>query len=268
MTEIKLTLDAPLSWVAALRAHHETTGAVVSPLSQLADRIEAQVTLLPLAAWEVDLLNLQYRRDAAVAVLEAMDVDQYLIDAVRDASPQSDGAGALPTSPSPEVGVATSPPASSPAIEEPKVWGSVVKARQGPPSNARLWAYMPNTKEEHEYIWYSEDDQWQCWKNLSDVEVLRIGIGDEKASLDESVAYSNGYEQGAANTKTEAIATGNTWRAGWAKGNTDTRERITKKLTDLKPRLITAPEQNAIDKALALIAADHGDTVVGRGHPS
>lgn len=40
----------------------------------------------PLAEWESDLLNLQYRRETAVAVLEAMDVDQYLIDAVANAS--------------------------------------------------------------------------------------------------------------------------------------------------------------------------------------
>lgn len=46
----------------------------------------------PLAEWESDLLNFQYRRDTAAAVLMAMDVDQYLIDAVVNATPNPDKA--------------------------------------------------------------------------------------------------------------------------------------------------------------------------------
>lgn len=42
----------------------------------------------PLAEWETELLNTQYRRDVAVDVLTAMDVDQYLIDAVAKARPR------------------------------------------------------------------------------------------------------------------------------------------------------------------------------------
>lgn len=36
--------------------------------------------------------NIEVRRDVATAVLEAMDVDQYLIDAVRDARPHTEAA--------------------------------------------------------------------------------------------------------------------------------------------------------------------------------
>lgn len=42
----------------------------------------------PLAQWETELLNQQERREIAVAVLGAMDVDQYLIDAVAKARPR------------------------------------------------------------------------------------------------------------------------------------------------------------------------------------
>lgn len=42
----------------------------------------------PLAQWETDLLNEQEVRDVASAVLSAMDVDQYLIDAVTNARPR------------------------------------------------------------------------------------------------------------------------------------------------------------------------------------
>jgi len=41
-----------------------------------------------LAEWESDLLNMEARRDIAAAVLGAMDVDQYLIDAVVNARPR------------------------------------------------------------------------------------------------------------------------------------------------------------------------------------
>jgi hypothetical protein len=42
----------------------------------------------PLAQWETELLNQQERREVASAVLSAMDVDQYLIDAVANARPR------------------------------------------------------------------------------------------------------------------------------------------------------------------------------------
>lgn len=42
----------------------------------------------PLAAWETELLAQQDRREIAAAVLGAMDVDQYLIDAVVNARPR------------------------------------------------------------------------------------------------------------------------------------------------------------------------------------
>lgn len=42
----------------------------------------------PLAEWETELLQQQDRREVAAAVLAAMDVDQYLIDAVTNARPR------------------------------------------------------------------------------------------------------------------------------------------------------------------------------------
>lgn len=190
---------------------------------------------------------------------------EALARALPPPSPQSDGAGALPTSPSPEVGVATSPPAPSLDIEEPQEFGSIVRA-SSEAYEEQNWTPIPRTGE---HWWHSETGRLEKWRDLVDPEVLRIGVGtDEQAKADEAVTYNNGYEKGAADAVTRAIATGNTFRAGWAKGNADTYGRITGELTDLKPALITAPEKTAIDKAIALIAADHEDTVVGRGYPS
>lgn len=47
-----------------------------------------ELELEPLASWETELLQLQDRREVAAAVLGAMDVDQYLIDAVVNARPR------------------------------------------------------------------------------------------------------------------------------------------------------------------------------------
>lgn len=46
----------------------------------------------PLAEWETELLQHQERREIAAAVLAAMDVDQYLIDAVTNATPDGGNA--------------------------------------------------------------------------------------------------------------------------------------------------------------------------------
>jgi hypothetical protein len=43
VTEFKLELDVPESWIASLRAIHDGTGATTSPVSQIADQIEAQL---------------------------------------------------------------------------------------------------------------------------------------------------------------------------------------------------------------------------------
>ena len=43
MTEIKLNLEAPATWLHHLRAMHDETGTSSSPLSQLADQIEEQI---------------------------------------------------------------------------------------------------------------------------------------------------------------------------------------------------------------------------------
>lgn len=74
--------DADGNW----RSEH---GALAEHWSHFRPGVEVRrvgVGLEPLAEWESDLLNLQHRREVAADVLRAMDVDQYLIDAVVNAT--------------------------------------------------------------------------------------------------------------------------------------------------------------------------------------
>lgn len=262
MTEIKLTLEGQTNpqWLADnLRARAKYMAEEVNAwntaaaLERVADSIEEQVkptieeptgdvvVLDAVAcAWLRDDESGEWLNDSPVGARRTW---PQLLAEYDDApkvyryTPQSDGAGALPTSPSPEVGVATSPPASSP--QEPQEFGSVVRA-----SSVRYeeqnWTPIPRTGE---HWWHSETGKLEMWRDLVDPEVLRIGVGvDEKAC--------------------------DGWREGFNQGNLDTRQRIYSRLTRLRATLITAPEHTAIDKALAEIEADVEDTVTGRGFPS
>lgn len=137
-----------------------------------------------------------------------------------DPLPQSDGAGALPTSPSLEVGVATSTPASSP--EELIEFGSVVLAGIDGLSDRVLWCKSASA------YWFSEESRRAQWIDFHEPEVLRIGVGAEKANLDEAIAYSSGYDKGA----------------------DDMASMIRARIRSLRAVAITAPEQAQLDKAI------------------
>jgi hypothetical protein len=75
-----------------------------------------------------------------------------------------------------------------PAIDEPTEWGSVVRARVEPDAEPLLLTYVPNPEESDPdkprgYPWYSEHDGWHSWDGLADVEVLRVGIGDNRGDV-------------------------------------------------------------------------------------
>jgi hypothetical protein len=115
-------------------------------------------------------MNLELRRSIAARVLEAMDVDQYLIDAVRAATP-------------PEAQIQPPVPA------EPTEWGSLVRARVEYDVAPLLLTYVPNPYESNPdtavgYPWYSEQDSWHRWADLSDVEVLRVGVGPSPEAVE------------------------------------------------------------------------------------
>ncbi len=99
-----------------------------------------------------DAMNLELRQSIAARVLEAMDVDQYLIDAVRNAKP----------------------PVEQPAVEEPTEFGSVILARADEREQRVRW-----TSPTSEPGWWSEFGAFVGgFQMLRDVEVLRVGIGE------------------------------------------------------------------------------------------
>lgn len=139
--------------------------------------------------------------------------------------PQSDDAGALPTSPSPEVGVATSPPASSPATEDPQEFGSVVRAGYDEHTDRVLWvrAYGGwHAATRHGYH--------ASFAGLHNPEVLRIGVGADGNGQ----AYQNGRIQ----------------------GESHLRAVLLEQITALRDRAITGAEKYQLGLALDAVRAE------------
>lgn len=67
-----------------------------------------------------------------------------------------------------------------PAVQEPTQWGSIVRARHFNFDGVLLLAYVPEPEStrDNKYSWYSNQDSWHAWSELSDVEVLRVGVGE------------------------------------------------------------------------------------------
>lgn len=195
MTKIDLTLDLedPHAFVAQIRrtspkwswAASSTPSAAA--LRLLADAVEAQVkqeeplgfgTIVRVANGMMVVrigaaMRTPWRSGYDAWDWEDLDNPQlYRVGLTPADDPLSDGAGALPTSPSPEVGVAASPPASSPDIEEPTETFSVVKARDLLETDTGLfWTRIQGA------WWDDQRHAMRGWRNLEVIEVLRIGVG-------------------------------------------------------------------------------------------
>lgn len=63
-----------------------------------------------------------------------------------------------------------------PAIEEPKEFGSIVRAISGPSVYGTLWQMAPGHGE---HYWQDAHGCVEVWSELTDVEVLRVGLGPE-----------------------------------------------------------------------------------------
>lgn len=62
----------------------------------------------------------------------------------------------------------------TPAIEEPQEFGSIVRAA-APHHHRALWTRSPMTGD---HYWMSEKGYAEVWPELTDVEVLRVGLGE------------------------------------------------------------------------------------------
>lgn len=150
MTKIDLTLDLedPHAFVAQIRrsspgwSEAASSTPAAAALRLLADAVEAQVkqeeplgfgTIVRVANGMMVVrigaaMRAPWRSGYDAWNWEDLDNPQlYRVGLTPADDPLSDGAGALPTSPSPEVGVATSPPVSSPALREAEAYQNGLK---------------------------------------------------------------------------------------------------------------------------------------------
>jgi hypothetical protein len=98
-----------------------------------------------------------------------------------------------------------------PAIEEPTEFGSIVRARcsdTGPLSY--LWQQAPPMGR---HYWESEKGAVEVWSELTDVEVLRVGIGEPRAH-DDGDLYMGGCRKGAEATVSRGIRVLEAYRKG------------------------------------------------------
>ena len=75
---------------------------------------------------------------------------------------------------------------AKPAVEEPTEFGSLVRARSCGPLSMLWQRSLVNGK----HYWESDTGAVEVWSALTDVEVLRVGIGTPA----EPVVFSRGYE--------------------------------------------------------------------------
>lgn len=92
-------------------------------------------------------------------------------------------------------------------VQEPTAFGSIVRASYAN-SDRMLWQRDPHRTN----YWESETGAVEVWSELTDVEVLRVGIGeqsDEWQRLDvanaQTEAYSRGFEDGVASNRPSPV---------------------------------------------------------------
>lgn len=112
-----------------------------------------------------------------------------------------------------------------PKVDEPEVFGSIVRATEG--YGTWLWQKTP---AQGKHYWESETGAHTVWSELSDVEVLRVGIGDSN----EPSRYEQGF--------------------------VDFGGAVRRDLSVLRADAITAERKDAYDKALATVAALLGES--------
>ena len=106
-----------------------------------------------------------------------------------------------------------------PAIEDPMAFGSLVRARSYGPLSM-LWQRSP---ENGKHYWESDTGAVEVWSALTDVLVLRVGIGEESGP-----AY-------------------------WAAGFNAAKQAINGGLRTLRSEAITSERQSAYDRALEAV---------------
>lgn len=148
-----------------------------------------------------------------------------------------------------------------PAIEEPTEFGSIVRARypvQPENSERPLWQLSP---AHGKHYWISQAGELEVWSELTDVEVLRVGLGDDlyprpdgdvivlgpetfKAPNGSVISHKGeNYYPTDANAITIGVGSGKAIMAG----------RIHNRLQKLLAEAITAERKHAYEKAIQAV---------------
>jgi hypothetical protein len=114
-----------------------------------------------------------------------------------------------------------------PAVEEPTAFGSIVRANCAPGLRGVFWQKAPIQRK---HYWESTGGAVALWSELTNVEVLRVGIG-------------NG-DQG----------------DGYHTGRSDFAEAMRRDLSALRADAIGAERKHAYDTALATVAVLLGES--------
>lgn len=114
-----------------------------------------------------------------------------------------------------------------PAIEEPKEFGSIVRAGIDGVSDRVLWVRSASG------YWFSAYSQRATFGDFHEPEVLRVGIGD-----DSQAAQDDAY----------------------LCGRRDFGSRLRKELVQLASSAVTAPEKRCYDTVIAKVAALSGES--------
>jgi hypothetical protein len=219
MTEITITLADPAEFARYARAHasqiHPAWKDRAAQFAAIADSIDEQVASEPTAE--------------QIAVKEAQHKGWLLgyTEAWNNATN-----GDLPSRPPLDAaGNPWTEEKVKPAVEEPEDFGSVVRAA-APDWTTRplLWQKTPAAGK---HYWESETGVIEVWSELTNVEVLRVGIGTES-----STPHSDDYLE----------------------GRQDIAGAIRQDIAALRAEAITAERKDAYDKALAAVTARLGDS--------
>lgn len=116
----------------------------------------------------------------------------------------------------------------TPAIEEPQEFGSIVRAA-APHHHRALWTRSPMTGD---HYWMSEKGYAEVWPELTDVEVLRVGLGDERPLQ---------------------LVAEDAQLKGFVAGRYDAAAQIHYRLQTLLAEAITSERKNALEKAIQAV---------------
>lgn len=167
-----------------------------------------------------DQMNLELRQSIAARVLEAMDVDQYLIDAVRNAKP----------------------PAEELSTEEPTVRWSVVQATLKPGGFLSTYCRAPSPAVSRPWL-DGNGNRWE-WDALTDVEVLRVGIGPEPLAE---------WEKELLGAQERRDIEADAYKVGERTGAAILAGQIHHRLQKLLTEAITSERKSAYEKAIQVV---------------